>query len=107
MSTTHARIVAFLAGLFLALYEGVRPLLEGEVPAGRDAYLMALGGALMGYVVKYHRDATPKQVDAKLEVARRDSARAARISSRPPAPWSEALPDEVTPLERPSGGGMQ
>jgi hypothetical protein len=107
MSTTHARIVAFIAGLLLALYEGAEPLLTGDVPAGKDAYLMALGAALMGYVVKYHRDATPKQVEQKTAVARQDAAAAAvaevRRSSRPPQP----IPGEDTPLERPSRGGQQ
>lgn len=84
MSIDHARIVGFFLGLALALYEGVQPLLEGDTPAGKDAYLMALGSALMMYVVKYHRDASPKQVEAKTAVARHDAAKAARLDSRPP-----------------------
>lgn len=95
--------------------------------SGHPLTAATLGHALAAaFLTKRPGDLSRPAVEAKLETARVDAARGARLSSVPPMPaWSEhaglpptyipalddvpelELPDEATPLERPRGGGMQ
>lgn len=78
-------------------------------PLNAHTFVLAL---VTGLATKRPGDASPKQVEKKLAVARKDAARGARISSEPPPrlTWNDDLPpvldlpDEATPVERPRGG---
>lgn len=111
MSKLTAFVVEHRVAIVAWLVWGVDVLdswLTAGQPINTHTFFLAL---VTGLATKRPGDATKKQVNARLEVARRDSARAARISSVPPAVWREgidgSLPDEQTPLERHKTGGMQ
>jgi hypothetical protein len=71
--------------------------------------------AVAAWFTRRPGDATAPQVAARVQEARLSAASAGYEegvrNSRPPLAWEEVpeleLPDELTPRERPSGGGMQ